>query len=494
MLYVIRPTTQSAVRKWLDTHATRIVITIAGLYGLILFYLAYAVRLRNGMGIVIDVALIEQILWATGKGYLFLSSHYNGNFLSGHFPPLLLPLSLLYRFLPDIGVIFAVKIGLISAAGVLLYYFCREATDSLTGLVVALGFMLSPAIVSQHFGLYLNHLVPFFWIGAAFAFWRRRFLLFVVMSVLAASVQEDIALSLIGFAPLAFLEKRTSRWRMFASIFPVAWVIVAMLVMQSSAAATGITLGGHFSQLGQTPAEVATRVIQNPAIILNQYLDQGQSKLLWAYELLAPFLFVLPFFTFAFLGALPDWAVFASIPLSGDQYSVAWYYSHFIVTVLFTASVYSLSRLRKWNPALPGVVGVIILMSNLAMLPLSLSPDLFKTDGGARMRTLQAIRAQIPDTACVTTTYDIAQPFAQRMQLYALDIAPETKTLACDYIISSLDVENRPDSSGLRRLLARMRALGLHKVLLEENGIRVWGRISAVHIILANQWYPPEFR
>ena len=207
------------------------------------------------MGIVEDVALVEQILWGGSQGKFFYSSIYNGSALNAHFSVIFIPLTILFRLIPDIGIVFAVQAVLLPAASILIYLMAKASDDRILASIMGIAFLLSPAVISQPFTLYLNHFAIFFWLAAALAFWRKRFATFVCFSILAASVQEDIAFSLLIFALLAWLENRQRSWKLFSTIFPILWFTVAMLAIQANASATGQTLGGNFTDLGTTPLD-----------------------------------------------------------------------------------------------------------------------------------------------------------------------------------------------------------------------------------------------
>ncbi|MCL4489681.1 MAG: DUF2079 domain-containing protein [Chloroflexi bacterium] len=450
-------------------------------YVLVFFYLAYGVRLSNGLDSVTDTALIEQILWAGSQGHLFYSSYYNGVSLSSHFAPMLVPLTYLYAPFQNIGVVFLLKISLLALTAVPLYGLACDSSDRLSALFISFAFLLSPAVVSQHFQLYMNDFAPFFWMCAGLFFFRKRMWLFLVFSVLAASVQEDIAFSLLVFAVLAWLERRPARWKLVTVLFPAAWFMVGMLVIQLSPGQIGQVFGGHFTDLGQTPWEIARSLALNPNVVLAKILDNAPSKALWAYELLGPLLFLLPLASPVALGALPDGLVFGFIPLDSSQYSVSWYYSLLITTVLFMALVVSLRKLagalsvRRFGVRISRIVGVTVLCSNLVLWPLVLSPAMFATDAGQRISTVRRIQALIPPDACVATTYDIAQLFARRYQLYTLGIDPDEKVLGCRYVVVTEAVAGvEKGSANYRRLFNVLEEVESYRLLLTENGFQVF--------------------
>ena len=470
----------ATVRRRANLYAGWIFGGLAVLYVLVMFYLAYGVRITNGMGIVSDVANFEQVLWATARGRFFYSSFNNGSILSGHFALIYAPLSWLYSGFQNIGIVFATQTFLFAATAAILYRWLRNFTSRFPALLFALSFLVSPAVVSQNFSLYLNHFAPFLWCAAAYAFWRRNLLTFMLYSIFCALIQEDIAFSLLVFGLLAWLEKRSWQWRAFATLFPMLWFGVGLFVIQQNASVTGIALGGNFSEFGQTPEAIGQSMLAKPEIIFAKVFGHPLSKTLWVYELTSPFLFVLPFLSPLVLAAFPDWAVFMFANRAPEQYSVAWYYSLFIVTVLYTALVFVLAKLQtRFAPALQNrfvtLVSILLLCSNLAMLPLVISPDMFKTDDGSRMRAIQNARAQIPDNACVAVTYDIAQPFARRDELSILGLQRDEIILNCQYIVLSARLVagevDAPNSLSQRIRTARDFAL-----VSNENGIELYTR------------------
>lgn len=458
-------------RDWIEPRIPYILFTLAIFYGLITFYLAYVVRIRNGMGIVEDVANFEQVIWGGSQGRFFYSSFNGGSYLSGHCAPILILLSLIYKVFPDIGIIFFIQSLLLCLAVVPLYLLAQGISGKLPALIVSVAFLVSPAVVSQNFGLYLSHFSPFFWLAASFAFWRKNIKAFVLASIMAASVQEDIAFSLLVFALLAWREKYSTSWRLYTTLFPLVWFILAMSVIQINSTSTGKTLGGHFTDLGQTPNAIAQTLVANPGIIAGKFSDALSSKILWAFELLAPFLFVIPFMNPLILGAVPDWIVFNFIPLWPDQHSVAWYYSLLITTIFFASFIYSLGKFAISNFSIDvkarvvKAASVLVLCVNLAMLPLVISPDMFAVQDVRRMAIINKIKALMPADACVVVSSGLTQPFAQRYQLYGLSRMGENPS-DCRYIVIDESAEES-------MLFLESPFSKNYQLLFEENQIRL---------------------
>jgi uncharacterized membrane protein len=445
LISMLSPATKqlrSAFKKRLEPLVAWVLIGVVLAYGFLMYYLAYQVRIRNGLGTSVDLAIYEQVLWASSRGHWFFSSFNNGSFLSGHFAPILIPLSLAYGLVSNISIVFGLQSFLLAAAAIPLYLLARDAWGRVAGLLLSASYLINPAIASQHLGFYLNHLAPFFWFAAMLAYLRKNFVAFVCLSILVASIQEDIALSLLVFAPMAWLGKRSRRWAVFCGCFPLIWFFIAIFVIQASSSATGIALGRHFADLGRTPEQIAQHLLIDPGIISAKFAANSPAKLLWVYELSSPLGFILPFGSMVAAAAFPDWFVFSFVPLSPDQYSVGWYYSLFISTVLFGALALALPRFGRlilpqgFGPQVFKTASALVLCSSLAMLPLVFSPEMFSTGGGKRMLTLNAIKDIIPSQACVLVTYDVAQPFAQRYELYHLNDIREIPS-DCRYIVSS---------------------------------------------------------
>ena len=481
MLFVFLSGQRHAWTTWFNRYANRIYFSFLIVYALAVFYLSYFVRIRNGMGIVEDVALVEQILWGGSQGKFFYSSIYNGSALNAHFSVIFIPLTILFRLIPDIGIVFAVQAVLLPAASILIYLMAKASDDRILASIMGIAFLLSPAVISQPFTLYLNHFAIFFWLAAALAFWRKRFATFVCFSILAASVQEDIAFSLLIFALLAWLENRQRSWKLFSTIFPILWFTVAMLAIQANASATGQTLGGNFTDLGTTPLDIGQAVLANPQLILGKFLGHIDYKMLWVYELTSPFFFIVPFASLLVAAAFPDWIVFSfssTINRNFEAYSVAWYYSLFITAVLFAAFVNALSRPNAFRLAegaqvrISRVLSILLLSSNLAMLPLVLSPDMFETDGGARIATLAKIKTLVPDDACAVMTLDIAEPFARRLELQTLGPTNNTVPYNCPYVIINQQFVNaQPANAPIRGLVSSLEHDGVYDLVLSENQI-----------------------
>lgn len=467
------------VRRGIARFTFWILMGLGLLYAGSMYFFAYEMRVKNAMGITSDLGIFEQVLWAGSHGYPFYSSPNYGTYLAGHFALYLLPLTAVYKILPDTGTIFAVQSLFTATAGILLYLLARTRLGKLPSLLIVFAFWLNPTTTSMQFAAYNNHFAPALWFAACAAYIKNRFGLFVVCCLLAASIQEDVALSLLVFALLAWHDKRSTVWRAFTFAFPLVWFLIAMLVIQNASAQTGVTLGGNFADLGQTPHEILSNLAAHPYIPVQKYLENAPAKGLWAYELLSPFLFILPFFHLIVLAGLPDWLVFTFIPRPPEFYSVGLYYSVLISAILFSASTLGLSSIRKRSLHFSGerfatTAATLFVGTNLVMLPLVVAPEMFTTRDPGRVAAIAHIQYLIEPDDCVAATYDIAATFAKRFEFYIVGVVREPVLLSCENIV----VSNKAliGDSGAQKAIEKIELSGDYSQEFSADGLRLYKR------------------
>ncbi len=251
-----------------------------------------------------DFATYANVLWNTGQGRPYQTTllYRNTSHLAEHVAPVLLPLALLFRLVPDPRLLVALQQGALALAGFGLYLLARARLGTPWGaLVVPAGFYLAPNLSDAilFFGFYPVALttVPLVF-GAYFILtgrpWRGAL---VAASTLL--IEETSALALFGLGLLLLLHRRPRSGLLLAGL-ATAWLGFAALVFMPAH-----HLARTLPEAGNRTLDKFSDVMADPRVALERVIERGPGLARW---------FLLPT---AGLPLLAPQALVAALPTSG---------------------------------------------------------------------------------------------------------------------------------------------------------------------------------
>ena len=276
-----------------------------------------------------DFAIFEQMFHNSLQGRLLWNSFEGGSHLGVHFSPIfLLFLPLMWLFESTLSLMAVAAIGLAAAAWMLYRYLEHEDAAPI-GVLMALmlchyfhletyryfGRVFPSELLQWVLADYLTltydsirdfhalALLPLPFFGAFIAHRRQRYVAFMVWCLVILAIRENLVLIPISWAVIGLIQSRTKRW----IIGPVA--LAAFYLLLYLAASTiwqpviQPSLLDYYQGYGRSASEIWRSVVADPGLPL-RYLFQ-ESKLEYLLVVLKPFLFVLPFFRWWWLPALP---------------------------------------------------------------------------------------------------------------------------------------------------------------------------------------------
>ncbi|RJQ33792.1 DUF2079 domain-containing protein, partial [Candidatus Parcubacteria bacterium] len=296
----------------------------------------------------LDLSIFNQVFFNTLHGNWFIDTVNIDIYLADHFNPIIFLLLPIYALWQDARFLLLLQTFILGLSAWPLYLIGKKIIkDNGLALLVAVVWLFSPFVHTVN--LLEFHLLPLatFFIFWTFYFYRQQqfnfYLLFFILSLL---VREDVSFILIAFAPLAFLDKRSLKWKLSSLLLPIAYFIVAYNVINYFAPTGANKFLIYYAWSGGTTVgTIILNWIQHPLTVL-AHVFTGKN-LLGLIVLFMPFLF-LPLLRpkYLFFALLP----FLQILMTGKGFDFSAYSSHYVMLFLpamFIALIFSLSKIKN---------------------------------------------------------------------------------------------------------------------------------------------------
>jgi uncharacterized membrane protein len=315
-----------------------------------------------------DTAMYEEHLWNLLHGKGFRSQLDGGRlFLGEHIQFIhvfLIPIYMLWPSLPTLNVVYSAALA---SGSIAVWYLARaKVRNSGAATWLALAYLLYPPLQYLNLEASLktfrpeNLAVPLI-LFALVALEARRYLWMLALLGLALTAKEDYTLvvAMVGVA-LALRHGAEAKARALGAALALGgvvylWLTLTVLIPYSRGGPPHYM--AYYASLGKTPAEVATRLLQEPEILVRRLLTLSNAELLLA--LLVP-LGGLPLLGWRRLGlALPNAASLLLGDLEGLKLPVFHFHAPLLPFLFWAAAdglhqldQRSLRRGGRWCPSL----------------------------------------------------------------------------------------------------------------------------------------------
>ena len=206
-----------------------------------------------------------------------------------HVSPTMLLLLPWHALFPSHPAFLFMRNVLMAGSAIPLFLIARRVLPQFIAVIIALSYLVNFTIFFALTGqFYEMHLFPPIFLLACWCFERGWYGGWLISLFLIGGIREEMGFALLGFAALAFLRKRPTRYWLSAVLLGCAWLVV------SYEAVLGFHQGGYtFQYVFHLEHEsVVSRVINN---------ENG----IYLYQLGLPFMFVFPFMGWSCLPAIP---------------------------------------------------------------------------------------------------------------------------------------------------------------------------------------------
>lgn len=372
----------------------------------------------------IDFSIYDQALWLYSKGEIPFSTITNLHDLADRFRPIMVLVSILFRFTEDVKVLLLFQATILAATAFPIWLLARRHLSKFLAIIIPFLYLIF--VGTQSVNIYDFHemsVLPFF---LAFLFYfldRGMWKSFFLALVLCLSVREHVGLLLAFISIFIYREYNNFILAVVTFLVSLSWSILSIKVIMP---ALGQQSYGSFLDSGDTMFEAVLTYLTNPFLAIKNYfipIVKTETQ----------------FWTFASFGFLPLLA-FSLMPVIFFQFAyrfldmmhpIRWtLYYHYGVelgVLLAISTIYSARMMLnkfKWEYMQYGLIIFLLTLSLASNLILNAPlKNLAKTDFWEEkewMRDTKSVLALIPDNASAAGQNNLLPHISHRKALYLL--------------------------------------------------------------------------
>jgi uncharacterized membrane protein len=369
----------------------------------------------------LDLGIYNQVFYNSAHGNFFDFTIHPHSYLGDHFEIfiiLLLPFYLLWQSPQTLLIIQTVFLAL---AAWPLYLIASARLGKKYALVMGLTFLFSPLILNTNlFEFHLLALAIFFLLWAFYFFEKNKFGWWLASSVLALTIREDVALVLIMFSLLAFLEKKSWPWKIWPAGLGLAWFVITLKIISALNAYGQYKFFYYYQWLGSNWSEAFHNIFTKPLLIFQHFFSLDNIVLtIILIVLFAGLPLKRP--KFLWLGLLPfiqlTLASFPKMPI------LETHYTSLLILPLFIGAIHGLAKTKSsQKPIFLLILATITLYSAFTLGPVGGAFGLIreKPETQSSIVLKNELVRQVPPQAKVVATYDYLTRLSGRPDVFSL--------------------------------------------------------------------------
>lgn len=425
--------TLKKIFDWATRHERIALTIIIGCVTLVLIWSLVSKYQHFGYN-AIDLGIYNQVFYNTVHGRLFQFSIHPHSYLGDHFELFILLLTPVYALWNSPIMLAILQVLALTLSAWPLYMIAKKYLPNGYALAVPAAWLINPFLWNMAF--FEFHMLPFaipFILLAYYYYDQKKFIPFVLLSVLSLTVREDVSLVVIMFGVLAAVERRAYRWILTPIICGGAWFIATMQLTGYFNGYGTYKFLSMYPWLGDTFTAAIHTVLTKPWLLITHLFTFN--NILLCIGLLLP-LAALPLFKPRAL--LLTLLVAVQLFLTGNNPTVVLetHYTALLLPGMFIAAIYSLAYITTRQPMekrwlfryrwLYGamVIGAItyafVVMSPLVTVAKSIVHSPWSmTEVSAKRLAVNAVTTG----ESVAAGYDFLAPLSNREHLYSLNYA-----------------------------------------------------------------------
>ncbi len=384
-----------------------------------------------------DLGIYNQVFYNTVHGRFFEFSIHPHSYLGDHFELFIILLAPVYAMFQSPITLLILQILAVVIAAWPLYLIAKKFLSPQLSLLVSAAWLINPFLWNMAF--FEFHMLPFampLLLFTYYYFLERKFLPFVIFSLISLTVREDVSLVIIMFGILALAERRPLKWVLSPIIAGGIWFIGSMQLTGFFNQYGSYKFLAMYPWLGDTFSAAAKTIMTKPWLIILHIINP--KNLLLAFGLLLP-LAGLPLIKPKTL--LLTTIIMIQLFLSGFSPSVILetHYPALVLPFLFVAAIYGLAHLYQNTPDadrkksfifryrwLYGVItGCALLYAFVIISPIATLVHSIFTPYADTIKINQEkeVVASTPSSEHVVAGYNFLTPLSNREHLYSLNYA-----------------------------------------------------------------------
>ncbi|HUT02876.1 MAG TPA: DUF2079 domain-containing protein [bacterium] len=319
-----------------------------------------------------DLSRFTTAQYSVSQGHFFLSRLHtqSGNqiyeLVGDHFAPIkliILPFFLIFR---TAAVFIVFRIIVMGCAAIPFFFLARLRLSSLESIVLSVAYLLIPTAMAQNYGGFHPVLLATFLVPLVIYFFEtRRFGWFMTLMVLCNGMKENVPFIMLLFPVFAVLQRRSRKWILLPAAVNVLWLIVVFLILFPLFRPPDNTMVVKYPYV-KSISSLAVVLLDKPHILIGNLLQFQRQE--FAFYLLAPFLFMLPFGSlYCLMGLLPALVVVGLV-----NWPVPITFHHGILPSAFLgpASLFTISRLAGRRRVLLIAISILLLVVAISYTPM----------------------------------------------------------------------------------------------------------------------------
>ncbi len=457
-----------------------------------------------------DQGIFNQVFWNSSYGRFFqssLSSQLSTNVVHGgewptvayhrlgqHFTPLLLLWLPIYSLFRSAVALIFIQVGLITAAGLVLYKLARCYLDQPLSVAIATSYyganaVLGPTLCNFHD----NVQIPLLMFTLLLALERRIWWLFGLMALLIPWVREDSGVVLFGVGLYLLVRRRYPLLGLGLCLYATAYAVTvttwAMPLFSADATQRFAQerFGQYLGGTGGSSVDILRGMLANPLLLLREILSPPDRTLLYLLGQWLPLMFVPAI-------ALESWLI-AGCPLfqllvaqgSTEPLSINIRYAMALVPGLFYGAILWWSRRpdpvklwRSWRQVWGGCLTLSFVLMALSnpnrslsfVVPDSISPRVYvpMVEQWHHAAAIYPLLDQIPGTASVSATTYLVPHLSSRRAIVRFPTSLEVTLDNSPELGSPNLAPPPPTSSPVDYAMADLWQLDRYQVAFKSDG------------------------
>ncbi len=336
--------------KILRTYWRETILGVSMLLFSIYFTIVSFLRYTNFYAGKFDLGNMSQTVWNTLHGNIFVLTDPNGtqtvSRLATHADFILILLAPFYILWADPRMLLLIQVVITALGAIFIYLIGNEVIKNKNlSLIFALLYLLNPSV--QRTIIYDFHAVVLattLILGSFYFLIKKKYVWFIVFSILAAITKEQVWLIISFFGMyLFFVDKK----RMFGSV--VFLISISIFYILFTYAIPHAAKSQHFalsyySDYGVSPTEIAKNILKAPIKSFLTVIEPDRQTFLW--QLFSP-LVLLSFAAPQFLlFMLPELFLYL-LSSNNNLHQIYYQYTATLTPFIFIAAIYGFAKLRQ---------------------------------------------------------------------------------------------------------------------------------------------------
>ncbi len=406
----------------MDRNAGRWVTAATVIYFLFFCYMSYFMY-KNMIYKDFDLAVHTQTLWNLAHGSGF-SSILGVHFLANHVILIFYPLSIIYRLLPSALMLLVLQSLALALGGLFSYQLATRYLNRSWAFCISMVYFLYPPLgYANLFEFHPTTLaVPFLFLMIT-AYTDKKFYLFLLWAAFAMSCQENIALAVFMFGPLALVERRKWHWSGVPALIAAAWFYISVGRIRPIFNKGTIDFMSIYSHIGKNWPEITISLLTKPTIVLGSLFSV--ETFLFLIQIFGPLL-LMPFVGWTYCLPLIPFFLQHILSERSAERTIYYHYVAEMIPFLITASIIGIKWfLEKFPKKLYHFILLLAFIASFLCSAILISPysksldDLERFSDKKSLELERHLMSKIPKEAAVVSTFKFLPALSNRRELYS---------------------------------------------------------------------------